>query len=307
MAYFLPETASSETGLTPKNRVWGFFAKPNRTRLGNLRQAPETRRKNRPTPTKTASGVIYTGLYYYGYRYYDPETGRWLNRDPIEEQGGYNLYGFVANDGVNAIDVIGLWFADGSPRGRTNDYTFVLDGRGDYRVVTGKVGNNPDVKKNAFAHEERHIARVKASAQAHAVPYKQIYCFKKDGEKSAWYYIKNVGGKYERVKLEKGESPLWPSGTGVMFITYEEQKTEEIRETSKDVADLKKLKQSAEITKRINFLNNVVKGYKNMTATGEVPNWTAFKKKFEEEKAFAKQNGRTLSWADETKVYDEIK
>src|SRR5690606_11439989 len=33
--------------------------------------------------------------YYYGFRYYDPETGRWPNRDPIEEEGGYNLYGFV--------------------------------------------------------------------------------------------------------------------------------------------------------------------------------------------------------------------
>ena len=29
-----------------------------------------------------------TGLLYYGHRYYDSETGRWLNRDPIEERGG---------------------------------------------------------------------------------------------------------------------------------------------------------------------------------------------------------------------------
>ena len=32
-----------------------------------------------------------TGLYYYGFRYYDAANGRWLNRDPIEEQGGVNL------------------------------------------------------------------------------------------------------------------------------------------------------------------------------------------------------------------------
>ena len=31
-------------------------------------------------------------LYYYGYRYFDPETDRWLNRDPLEEEGGINLY-----------------------------------------------------------------------------------------------------------------------------------------------------------------------------------------------------------------------
>jgi uncharacterized protein RhaS with RHS repeats len=44
----------------------------------------------------------------YGFRYYDPETGRWPNRDPIGEQGGYNLYGFVGNDGHNYFDTLGL-------------------------------------------------------------------------------------------------------------------------------------------------------------------------------------------------------
>lgn len=44
----------------------------------------------------------------YGFRYYDPETGRWLNRDPIEEEGGVNLYGFIGNDGVNRWDYLGL-------------------------------------------------------------------------------------------------------------------------------------------------------------------------------------------------------
>lgn len=49
-----------------------------------------------------------TGLYYYGYRWYDPMTGRWPSRDPIDEQGGLNLYGFVGNDGVNRLDILGM-------------------------------------------------------------------------------------------------------------------------------------------------------------------------------------------------------
>ncbi|MCP5536713.1 MAG: hypothetical protein H7A51_10865 [Akkermansiaceae bacterium] len=53
-----------------------------------------------------------TGLYYYGYRYYDPVTGRWPSRDPIQEQGGSNLYAFVNNDGVNDIDVLGKFTGD---------------------------------------------------------------------------------------------------------------------------------------------------------------------------------------------------
>ncbi|MDD2230897.1 MAG: hypothetical protein PHY48_16030, partial [Candidatus Cloacimonetes bacterium] len=48
-----------------------------------------------------------TGFYYYGYRYYDPVTGRWLNKDPIGERGGLLLYGFVGNGGVNKWDFLG--------------------------------------------------------------------------------------------------------------------------------------------------------------------------------------------------------
>ena len=49
-----------------------------------------------------------TGLYYYGYRYYDPVTGRWPSRDPIGEEGGINLYGMVKNLPVGAVDLFGL-------------------------------------------------------------------------------------------------------------------------------------------------------------------------------------------------------
>lgn len=45
-----------------------------------------------------------TGLYYYGHRYYNPSTGRWLSPDPLGEAGGVNLYGFVGNDPVNFYD-----------------------------------------------------------------------------------------------------------------------------------------------------------------------------------------------------------
>jgi RHS repeat-associated protein len=48
------------------------------------------------------------GIYYYGYRHYSPELGRWLSRDPIAERGGINLYGMVGNDAVNLVDPWGL-------------------------------------------------------------------------------------------------------------------------------------------------------------------------------------------------------
>lgn len=49
-----------------------------------------------------------TEFVYYGHRYYVPTLGRFLNRDPIEEAGGLNLYGFCGNDGVNRWDYLGM-------------------------------------------------------------------------------------------------------------------------------------------------------------------------------------------------------
>jgi RHS repeat-associated protein len=49
-----------------------------------------------------------TDLLYYGYRYFNASTGRWISRDPIEEAGGLNLYGFVRNSSVNLVDPFGL-------------------------------------------------------------------------------------------------------------------------------------------------------------------------------------------------------
>jgi RHS repeat-associated protein len=48
------------------------------------------------------------GLVFTLYRAYDPATGRWLSRDPIEENGGINLYGYVSNDSINYDDPYGL-------------------------------------------------------------------------------------------------------------------------------------------------------------------------------------------------------
>ncbi len=48
-----------------------------------------------------------TNHYYFGYRYYDPINGRWLSRDPLDEKGGANIYGFVENDPANSIEYLG--------------------------------------------------------------------------------------------------------------------------------------------------------------------------------------------------------
>ena len=48
------------------------------------------------------------GLVEYIYRKYDPVMGRWINRDPIEEQGGVNLYRITYNNSIDLFDTKGL-------------------------------------------------------------------------------------------------------------------------------------------------------------------------------------------------------
>ncbi|AIL73447.1 cysteine peptidase family C39 domain-containing protein [Vibrio vulnificus] len=45
-----------------------------------------------------------SGLVYFGYRFYSPYQRRWLNRDPLEEQGGINLYAYVNGDPLGYVD-----------------------------------------------------------------------------------------------------------------------------------------------------------------------------------------------------------
>jgi RHS repeat-associated protein len=63
-----------------------------------------------------------TGVTYYLYRWYDPVTGRWPSRDPIEERGGINLYGFGSNSPINGFDSDGrFWWGQDDNDGSLTD------------------------------------------------------------------------------------------------------------------------------------------------------------------------------------------
>ena len=93
------------------------------------------------------------GLYYFGHRFYSPRIARWLTRDPIEEDGGLNLYAYCVNNPIMLSDKLGediylftgndsgrwlndqlhqsvgvdLWSKDGMKTGRTS-FTFAYNG-----------------------------------------------------------------------------------------------------------------------------------------------------------------------------------
>jgi RHS repeat-associated protein len=95
--------ASEYPSLGSKNRVGDFFAKEGKSRPVNRLAAQQPRLEKAHAYDETASG-----MFFYGFRYYDPVTGRWPSRDPIAERGGLNLYAFVRNNTVSKFDVLGL-------------------------------------------------------------------------------------------------------------------------------------------------------------------------------------------------------
>jgi RHS repeat-associated protein len=71
-------------------------------------------RENTPTGPRSWTGSLIqnkrdlTGLLYIRNRYYDPQTGRFTQEDPIGLAGGLNAYGFADGDPVSYSDPTGL-------------------------------------------------------------------------------------------------------------------------------------------------------------------------------------------------------
>ncbi len=68
-----------------------------------------------------------TGLYQNWNRYYNPETGRYISRDPINLNGGINLYGYTDASPLNYIDPTGL-VCDELNNDRTQRNSILMEG-----------------------------------------------------------------------------------------------------------------------------------------------------------------------------------
>ncbi|MBV8278127.1 MAG: hypothetical protein JO170_23095, partial [Verrucomicrobia bacterium] len=79
-------------------------------------------------PDFAYTGLFYhqrSGLYFAEYRAYDSGLKRWLNRDPIREVGGINLYDYVSNSPLNLTDPSGYKCPSPTPTPKPTPKRFV--------------------------------------------------------------------------------------------------------------------------------------------------------------------------------------
>lgn len=118
-----------------------------------------------------------TGLYYYGFRYYAPRLGRWVNRDPVLEHGFISSlfkikrniaqivsYIFVVNEPINKFDYAGLMTDEEACKQELGDnyasgLTICNDGRAVpcVRQDAPRDQRFPKIKKCILKHEEFHV------------------------------------------------------------------------------------------------------------------------------------------------------
>ena len=81
--------------------------------FGNTLEASGSRAAENPYRFSAKELHGASGLYDFGYRFYSASMGRWINPDPLEEDGGINLYAMVGNNPTNSWDERGLAPAPG--------------------------------------------------------------------------------------------------------------------------------------------------------------------------------------------------
>jgi RHS repeat-associated protein len=113
-----------------------------------------------------------SGLYYYLYRFYDPKPQRWLNRDPIEEDGGINLYAYLENNTINRLDALGLQSA--AEVGANTGYGWGLTGNNPTPEIPEAPGENIPGSGD-YIVQQLEMAIEQAAAPFNGTP--EGYCY----------------------------------------------------------------------------------------------------------------------------------
>jgi RHS repeat-associated protein len=99
-----------------------------------------------------------SGLSYYLYRYYAAESQTWVNRDPIAETGGLNLYLYARNNPINWTDAFGLRWLPEPPTTATH---VQCDGSGNLEIDWNPRDKDAPWAPCTKAHEQQHMEDLK--------------------------------------------------------------------------------------------------------------------------------------------------
>jgi RHS repeat-associated protein len=195
-----------------------------------------------------------TGLHYNWQRYYDPATGRYLERDPARE--GTNPYVYAANDPVNLTDSQGLCIDPSgvadlanafiyAARGKWNDATLaalaaipILGSVGDagkvlrkgdfsFNIASEILLNSNKIKSGKLARLADELAVTFLGGKYETAILKQDTVLYRAGAKDrplGQFFSKDIPKSEIQVRIDKAIPPRWPSGSKAPLDTIFEIK-----------------------------------------------------------------------------------
>ncbi len=192
-----------------------------------------------------------------GHRYYTPREGRFINRDPIEESGGLNLYGFVGNNPVNGWDLLGMFVQRFDPlgllRGEIGPPAFRIGkghsplGMPDRRALTWRIRTdvrsapgewlyqeNPKPATGSPAPERTHSITLVVAVDSSVTDVEGA----EDRKNLLQDILDQQGMVHVEIKLDPldGKPPTTPQGSYV-FNPKNKEKTAEVTSVMQSVAD----------------------------------------------------------------------
>ncbi|MCS6123647.1 RHS repeat-associated core domain-containing protein [Shewanella baltica] len=150
-----------------------------------------------------------SGLHYNHFRYYDPQTGRFISQDPIGLLGGLNHYQYAPNH-INWIDPLGLCAKEDASVGLLDGIVGTAD-----LVITGLLNTGVDIVAGGAGLVTLAISGGDLDAAVHtieSVQEKQLGLLTQAGDKVANVVAPVVDKYYEQNMAALGEVTLETTG-----------------------------------------------------------------------------------------------
>ncbi len=181
-----------------------------------------------------------TGLYYYGFRYYMPWLGRWLNADPAGTIDGLNLYRMVRNNPISLMDEDGRM-----PVRMTNDKESMIPTSIDYNII---IDTNIDYLYRADTRSPEEIEKAGDFSASGSIANAGTLGRFENGEpvEPILYTAEKVYGMKDFANKMPGERYFYKINASGLRVASYTKNFEGLKNTRNLVTHLKKQKQLME-------------------------------------------------------------